>query len=198
MSIHYNCLICQSTRLKPLDRYKETHLIECVDCGFVFVQKIPSAQELLDYYDGYGRNDYLSPITIKRYNELLDSMEEYRKTNRILDVGCGIGYFLVVAKERGWEVYGTEYTDKALEICRGKGIRMQQGELDPSHFEMESFDIITSSEVLEHINYPVEEISKFHSLLRPGGLFYLKTPNFNSLLLNLLRSAMMSLPTLST
>jgi 2-polyprenyl-3-methyl-5-hydroxy-6-metoxy-1,4-benzoquinol methylase len=156
--------------------------VKCKKCRFVFAQKIPSTQELIDYYDGYGRNDYLSPITIKRYNELLDEMEKYRKTNRILDVGCGIGYFLEVAKERGWEVYGTEYTDRAIEICEGKGIEMRQGKLDTKNYESESFDIITSFEVLEHINNPSEEITNFNSIVRKGGLVYLTTPNFNSLL----------------
>ena len=182
MSMHLNCLICDSSQLKPLKGYRETHLVKCGKCSFVFAQKIPTTQELIDYYDGYGRNDYLSPITIKRYHELLDQMEKYRKTNRILDVGCGIGYFLEVAKERGWEVHGTEYTDKALEICRSKGIEMQEGKLDPSKFDNESFDIITSFEVLEHINNPQEEVTNFNRLLRPGGLIYLTTPNFNSLL----------------
>lgn len=182
MSMHLNCLICDSSQLKPLEGYHETHLVKCGTCNFVFAQKIPTTQELIDYYDGYGRNDYLSPITIKRYHELLDQMEKYRKTNRILDVGCGIGYFLEVAKERGWEVHGTEYTDKALEICRSKGIEMQEGKLDPSKFDHGSFDIITSFEVLEHINNPQEEVTNFNTLLRPGGLIYLTTPNFNSLL----------------
>lgn len=182
MSIHLNCLICDSSHLKPLKGYHETHLVKCGKCSFVFAQKIPTTQELIDYYDGYGRNDYLSPITIKRYHELLDQMEKYRKTNRILDVGCGIGYFLEVAKERGWEVHGTEYTDKALEICRSKGIEMQEGKLDSSKFDHGSFDIITSFEVLEHINNPQEEVTNFNTLLRPGGLIYLTTPNFNSLL----------------
>lgn len=182
MSLHSHCLVCNSTYIKPLEAFKATHMVKCSACGFVFAQKIPTEQELIDYYDGYGRNDYLSPITIKRYHELLDEMEKYRKTNRILDVGCGIGYFLEVAKERGWEVYGTEYTDRAIEICAGKGIIMQQGKLDPSKFEAESFDIITSFEVLEHINNPIEEINNFYQLLRKGGLVYLTTPNFNSLL----------------
>ena len=70
----------------------------------------------------------------------------------------------------------------AIEICEGKGISMKQGKLDPSNYEPESFDVITSFEVLEHINNPVEEITNFNTLLRNGGLVYLTTPNFNSLL----------------
>jgi 2-polyprenyl-3-methyl-5-hydroxy-6-metoxy-1,4-benzoquinol methylase len=187
--MHHSCLICSSTFLNPLKGFEKAHLCQCSNCGFVFAQKIPTPTELEEHYEGYGRNDYLSPITIKRYHELLDQMEVYRKTNKLLDVGCGIGYFLEVAKERGWEVYGTEYTDEAVTICRDKGIKMQKGKLDPSHFEAESFDVITSFEVIEHINNPLEELANFQSVLRKGGLVYVTTPNFNSLLRYRLKEA---------
>ena len=187
--MHETCLICSSKHLEKLERYAKTHMVSCQTCGFHFSQKIPSEKEIVDFYDGYGRDDYLSPLTIKRYHELLDEFEKYRKHNKILDVGCGIGYFLEVAQERGWEVYGTEYTDKAVEICEKKGIQVEQGKLNPEDFDIESFDIITSFEVLEHINNPIEEINNFYSLLRKGGLVYLTTPNFNSLLRYRLKEA---------
>src|SRR5437764_554107 len=110
---HQHCLICNSNKLKRLKGYESAFLIQCQTCSFVFCEKIPSEKELTDHYKSYGRNDYLSPITIKRYHELLDEFEKFRKTNKILDIGSGIGYFLEVAKSRGWEVFGTEYTDKA-------------------------------------------------------------------------------------
>jgi 2-polyprenyl-3-methyl-5-hydroxy-6-metoxy-1,4-benzoquinol methylase len=177
---HHECLLCGSERLKPMPVFAKAHLVKCQACGFVLAGKIPTEQELIEHYKGYGRNDYLSPVTIKRYHELLDEMEPYRKHNRIMDVGCGIGYFLEVAKERGWEVFGTEFTDEAVEICRGKGISMQQGVLDVGNYDAGSFDVVASFEVLEHINNPQEEIEKFFQLLRPGGLVYLTTPNFNA------------------
>ena len=179
---HSLCLICNSEKLKQMPGYEVAFLTKCSNCGFVFSSRIPTTQELISYYEGYGRNDYLSPITIKRYNEILDLFESARKTNRLLDVGCGIGYFLEVAKKRGWEVYGTEYTDEAIKICESKGIHMKQGVLDPTHYDLESFDVITSFEVIEHINNPQIEISHISSLIRKGGLFYVTTPNFNSLL----------------
>lgn len=187
--MHHTCLICSSTFLKPLKGYEKAHLCQCSNCGFVFAQKVPTSEELEEHYKGYGRNDYLSPITIKRYHELMDQMEPYRKTNKLLDVGCGIGYFLEVAKERGWEVYGTEYTDEAVSICEEKGIKMQKGKLDPKYYDAESFDVITSFEVIEHINNPLEELGNFSSLLRKGGVVYVTTPNFNSLLRYRLKAA---------
>ena len=188
MNEHHKCLVCSSKVLLDLHDYMDHHLSQCKKCGFVFAKKIPSDKELEEHYKGYGRNDYLSPITIKRYNELLNTFEEFRKTNKILDVGCGIGYFLEVAKERGWDVYGTEYTDEAIEICEKKGITMHKGILKSENYVEESFDIITSFEVIEHINNPIPELTNFHKLLRKGGLVYLTTPNFNSILRYRLKS----------
>ena len=188
MNEHHKCLVCSSKVLLDLHDYMDHHLSQCKKCGFVFAKKIPSDKELEEHYKGYGRNDYLSPITIKRYNELLNTFEEFRKTNKILDVGCGIGYFLEVAKERGWDVYGTEYTDEAIQICSSKGINMQKGILSSGNYQNEEFDIITSFEVIEHINNPIDELTNFYKVLRKGGLVYLTTPNFNSLLRYRLKS----------
>lgn len=188
MNEHHKCLVCSSKVLLDLHDYMDHHLSQCKKCGFVFAKKIPSDKELEEHYKGYGRNDYLSPITIKRYNELLNTFEEFRKTNKILDVGCGIGYFLEVAKERGWDVYGTEYTDEAIQICSSKGINMQKGILSSRNYQNEEFDIITSFEVIEHINNPIDELTNFYKVLRKGGLVYLTTPNFNSLLRYRLKS----------
>jgi 2-polyprenyl-3-methyl-5-hydroxy-6-metoxy-1,4-benzoquinol methylase len=173
------CLVCGKAKLNPVTLFKKDYLVKCVNCGFVFCNRIPTREELIEEYSKYGRNDYLSPITILRYNELLDNIEKYRKTNRLIDVGCGIGYFLEIAKQRGWEVFGTEYTDNAVEICRKKGINMQQGVLDSMNYETGYFDVITSFEVMEHINNPNSEVENFSKILRQGGLLYITTPNFN-------------------
>lgn len=180
--IHSFCPNCMSYRFRKLRKYQEHYLSKCSKCKFVFAHQIPSHRELENHYEGYGRNDYLSPITVKRYNELLDQFEPYRKTNRILDVGCGIGYFLEVAKKRGWEVYGTEYTGEAIKICAEKGIKMYKGDLKSNMFEKEAFDVITSIEVIEHLSHPAEHIQLLKSFLRNGGALYVTTPNFNSLL----------------
>jgi len=182
MTKHKNCILCASVSLKNLKGYEEHYLVKCQSCKFVFCEPIPTERELEKHYENYGRNDYLSPLTIKRYHEILDSFEPYRKTNKLIDVGCGIGYFLEEAKKRGWEVYGTEFTDEAIEICSKKGIKMNKGVLNPNNYDSQEFDVITSFEVIEHINNPQEELANFYKILRKGGLVYCTTPNFNSLL----------------
>jgi 2-polyprenyl-3-methyl-5-hydroxy-6-metoxy-1,4-benzoquinol methylase len=182
------CLICNSKKIKHLNGYKEKGLIKCEDCSFVFMENIPTNEELSNHYEKYSQfsyhdDYYLSPLTVKSYNLLLDEFEIYRKTNKILDIGCGVGFFLNEAQKRGWEVYGTEYSETAIKRCRVNGIEMKEGELDYNQFDVElEFDVITSFEVIEHLNQPNKEVYNVHKLLRKGGLFYCTTPNFNSIM----------------
>jgi 2-polyprenyl-3-methyl-5-hydroxy-6-metoxy-1,4-benzoquinol methylase len=141
----------------------------------------PSARELDDMYTNYPVRTVLNPVTVIRFHELLDRLDAFRSTGRLIDVGSGSGFFLDVARERGWEVHGTEYDPVMVESCTARGFNMRQGPLDPAHYEPGSFDVVTSFEVLEHLVSPQQELSYFHQLLRPGGALYLTTPNFNAL-----------------
>lgn len=181
---HQKCLICEGSILNRVPWYSKHDLVKCKHCGLVFMRQIPSAQDLQTHYGSYsyGREHYLSPLTILSYNNLLDEFEKFRKTNKILDIGCGLGFFLGEAKKRGWEVHGTEFSEMAVNRCKEKGFAVEHSKLEVEMFRDDDFDVITSFEVIEHINDPVEELEKIHLLLRQGGLFYCTTPNFNALL----------------
>ncbi len=184
---HSSCILCGSPRIQPLPRYAAAYLVRCKACSLVFVERIPTSDELIAHYEKYGRNEGISPITVQRYQELLDRFEPYRRKGRILDVGCGVGSFLVQAKGRGWDVHGTEYTDDAVAICRNKGLTIYQGPLHEENHDSGDFDVVTYFEVIEHINNPREDLAQVRALLRPGGLFYCTTPNFSSVSRALLR-----------
>lgn len=181
------CSVCSSSRLNSLSTYRRAHLMRCRDCGLIFAGRDPTDAELADNYGGYSRANYDSPITRQRYRELLDGFERYRKTNRILDMGCGIGFFLEEAQRRGWEAHGSEFEFRALEINRAKGLRCVQAPVTIDTFRPGSFDVITAFEVVEHLRDPRAEAAVIAHALRPGGLFYCTTPNFASLSRRLLR-----------
>jgi SAM-dependent methyltransferase len=168
--------------------YRRAHLVRCEDCGLVFSDRDPSDEELARNYGGYSRADYDSPVTRRRYRELLDGFERYRERGRILDMGCGIGFFLEEARERGWEAYGSELEPRALEINRAKGLSCVAAPVTTETFEADSFDVITAFEVVEHLRDPLAEATAIAHALRPGGLFYCTTPNFSSLSRRLLRN----------
>jgi 2-polyprenyl-3-methyl-5-hydroxy-6-metoxy-1,4-benzoquinol methylase len=178
---HRACLICGSTRLHSLDRYAQAHLVRCANCSMVFAGRIPTDAELQEHYRDYGHAWQDSPITRQRYAELLDSFESLRASNRILDFGCGAGYFLEEARARGWQVYGTEYSGRALELARSKDLEVTQAPIGLDAFERGFFDVVTAFEVFEHVSDPHHEAHLIEHFLRPHGLLYCTTPNFDSL-----------------
>lgn len=172
-----------------MSAYKEARLLKCQTCGFVFSQRNPTEKELSDYYAKYSYSDnyYLSPLTSLRYERLLDEFALYKKNNRILDIGCGNGQFLEVAKKKGWEIWGTEYSKEAVLQAQKKGLNVLHGRLDEVLDDLPKFDVITSFEVIEHIINPESEIDLMKNILGPGGVVYITTPNFNSVLRYLLK-----------
>jgi 2-polyprenyl-3-methyl-5-hydroxy-6-metoxy-1,4-benzoquinol methylase len=181
MNRHQSCTLCHHDKFVALAApYRHAGLVQCAKCGFVFSEFIPSQEELVAHYAKYDRSKDISEITVKRYSELLNEFSNAISGRTILDVGCGKGEFLEVALNNGWVCHGTEFDDHAVELCRQKGIQIFQGplrEYQPTQLP----DVITSFEVIEHINNPDEELRKIYALLKPGGLFYFTTPNFNSL-----------------
>lgn len=147
----------------------------------VFAARIPAPDELRAHYLDYGHAWQDSPITRARYQELLKSFEPYRRTNRILDFGCGAGYFLEEARLCGWEVHGTEFSGLALQMARSKGLEVTAAPIDRSAFPPGHFDVVSAFEVFEHVSDPLAEAGLVAHLVRPGGLLYCTTPNFDAL-----------------
>ena len=179
-----NCPICNSSNINYLKGFEKLYLMECKKCSFVFDKRIPSETELNEHYKVYAYTN-LKPIseqTIKSYNKLLDYFEQYRGLGNILDLGCGQGDFLAEAKKRNWNVYGVEYSESAVKLCEARGIEMYQGSLTKDIFDGIQFDVVTSFEVIEHINNPNDFMSVANHKLKDKGLFYCTTPNFNALL----------------
>ena len=188
-TFHNSCLVCQGSDIKSIPGYERHDLSQCKTCGFVFMRKIPTQSELKEYYSTYAyETERKMPEATKiSIENLLNKFEKYRKNNSMLDVGCGEGWILEMAKTRGWQVYGTEFSPKAIDICSKKGIKMYSGLLRAENIEEKEFDIIVSTETIEHINNPRGEINNFYQLLRQGGLLYITTPNFNSYLRRLFK-----------
>ena len=175
------CPGCASESARSMRRYASERLVRCRRCALVYAGQLPSAAQLSDYYASYPASAGLSELTARRLDELLDRLEPFRKTGRLLDVGCGDGHFLVAAGERGWEAYGSEYGDAPRQRAQGRGLDVRPAPFAPAPDEVGSFDVVTAIEVIEHVADPRDEVARLSALLRPGGCLYLTTPNFDSL-----------------
>ncbi|HBN55056.1 MAG TPA: hypothetical protein DD456_13815 [Stenotrophomonas sp.] len=100
--------------------------------------------------------------------------------DRLLDVGCGNGEFLARARWQGWDVHGLDFDEAALAHARKADIPVTQGAVERERFAADSFDAITSHQVIEHVHDPMAFLRALHAWLKPGGRVWLGTPNIAS------------------
>ena len=103
-----------------------------------------------------------------------------RPGQRLLDIGCGNGDFLLNARDAGWDVMGVDPDPKAVAAARQRGLTVSVGSIELFAGESDCFDAITLSHVLEHLHEPVQFIHAVHRLLKPGGVVFVDTPNIES------------------
>jgi 2-polyprenyl-3-methyl-5-hydroxy-6-metoxy-1,4-benzoquinol methylase len=99
---------------------------------------------------------------------------------RLLDIGCGIGDWMMLFRSQGLDVYGVDLNPKAVQIAVGRGLNVRCMHAEGLAKDNERFDVVVLSQLLEHIRDPVSLLLKLHDLLRPGGKLLIAVPNLNS------------------
>lgn len=145
-------------------------------------EKLPSYYESPDYIshtDGKKTlfekmYQFVKGIALKNKLKLINSLSQKGK---ILDIGAGVGDFLMTAKNDGWQIVGTEPSEKAKAIAQQKGVSFVN---DLKEIENQSLDVITMWHVLEHVPNLEEQIAELKRMIKPNGTIIIAVPNFNS------------------
>ena len=190
------CPVCGNSN--PGIRYRRHQFCVyiCSICDLAFVQKESNCFEEVDpvVAESLGQR-YMQEVFIDRHNFWISHWEEqYQKilpfiaspAPRVLDIGCGMGHFLAVAKQHGAEAIGVETSKDQADYASAEfGVDVYADFFENVEFLPHSFDLITLWSVIEHVSQPKEFILKVHDLLKPDGLLVIKTPNQNSLISNI-------------
>lgn len=191
------CPLCGGRNWKPSGTVRGVWLWRCVKCGLLgtssFLEGNRNAETLYDLtaedYSTY-RDQYLrSRLAV--YGREVGRLERFRTTGRLLEIGCGYGYFLETASRLGWNSEGVEISGYACEVARSRGCRVHHCELQDAGLSLGSFDVIVMWDVIEHFPAPREIVRRCASLLRSGGALVVRTPDARALApsLGLIRAA---------
>jgi 2-polyprenyl-3-methyl-5-hydroxy-6-metoxy-1,4-benzoquinol methylase len=182
-----HCLVCSSEQRRPQWRAHRVMLLECLDCGHHYFEKMP--RNLAEVYEGdsyleLSKSAYLSNVDyrLRRFAAerlaILGADKPFAAGQRLLDVGCGTGWFLRAAKQRGYDVSGFEFS-AALAHFTAESVGCAVHDSDLAAITSR-FDIITLFDVIEHVPRPLETLKIVRTLLRPGGIVLVFCPNFDS------------------
>ncbi len=146
------------------------------------LEKLPSYYESADYIshtDGKKSlfekmYQFVKGIALKNKLKLINSESE---KGIILDIGAGVGDFLVTAKKDGWSIIGTEPSEKAKAIALKKGVVFVS---DLAEIKDHSLDVITMWHVLEHVPDLEHQMAELKRMIKPNGTIIIAVPNFNS------------------
>src|SRR3990172_11622221 len=140
------CPICGGPDGVRLAELEGSQLLRCQRCRLTYQDPRPSVESVRAYYD---LKIYISPATSEHIDErrrglFLDFLDRVPAggRRRLLDVGCGTGEFLRLAKSRGWDAYGVELSLEAVEVANRLGLAVYlgmlpgQGETDMSFPEI--------------------------------------------------------------
>jgi SAM-dependent methyltransferase len=179
---HRDCPACGGSRARHLGAKNGFEIFVCGLCSSIFTGHVPADDEQEDYDDYYSESNLSVPPFIRtRLREIIGGFESYRKTNRILDIGFGAGTLMETALELGWEVWGLEVSKPAVDQAIAKGFNVFHGTIQESDYQTNFFDVVTASEILEHLPDPEADLKEIVRILRPGGLFWGTTPSARSI-----------------
>lgn len=161
-------------------------LWQCHNCGVVFNWPRLSSDGIREQYDG---DYYIFNLPAGRrwaratqlYVEHLLPLEG-RAGRRLLEIGCGRGDLLALARRRGWETQGVEISAAAGQCAREEhGLRIHNGTLEACGEALGPFDVAVTIDVIEHVPSPGPFLTAVRAALAPGGRAIIETPNYGGL-----------------
>lgn len=181
------CLVCGGSCLVDHKRdYRNVLIVRCGSCQFQFMNPQYEDNYIRQFYDDFyvDGDESKAHEAEHEYNfdYYLRLLEKRAAVGELLDVGCGSGSMLAVAKRRGWNVSGY---DVDFNSTRAVAARLGEERIFSGDFlqldETNKYDVITLHQVLEHIKSPNEYLQKLGRLLKDGGYLFVAVPNIHSI-----------------
>jgi 2-polyprenyl-3-methyl-5-hydroxy-6-metoxy-1,4-benzoquinol methylase len=182
----------------------ERKIVKCKNCGLVFAHPMNSSFLTFDFEDEEQREQkyHLMRVTAEEEGKFDEDMinreevirtlhfknrkeeiERYVKTGKLLDIGCGRGFFLANFIGSSIDYFGIEPRRRISEEAKkrvGKN-KIFCGTLNESDLPNSHFDIVTMINLIEHLPFPKETLKEVNRLMKNNGLLLIETPNVESI-----------------
>jgi len=194
------CNLCGNSQTHLLFKKKGVvtqvlyHIVQCDTCGLIYVNPRISKEVGEGLYEeeyfkgeGFDISSYQKWAGSQEKQEESDAyldhlvpfLDSSKNPHKLLEIGFGTGEFLVSAKKRGFIVEGVDVSRYACKVVQEKGIKTHLGALVDLSLPEQSYDCVVGVELVEHVRDPKAFFVEVKRLLKPGGLFYHQTANYD-------------------
>lgn len=172
------CCLCESAQSIAMFTKSGYTFCHCPECGLIYLYPKPEEDENIYNMDYYQKRSILNATSASSmmHTRHLEILETYASHHSLLDIGCGTGYFMNLARSRGWNTEGIDISAEALCYARRHyGLNVHNYRL--SQLPKKTYDVITLWDVIEHLCNPLDTLSVIYRLLKPDGILAVSTPN---------------------
>lgn len=174
------CPVCEGHAFEPLFEKRGEPFVRCRGCGLVLINPRPAqvaATYDADYSHGYIRKADKKRVRCRRWVARI--ARQASASGRWLDVGCSAGFVVLAAQEAGFDAYGVELEQAAVNYGRETlGLRnIVCGTLETQAYPSRHFDVISMYDVIEHVPDLNATVAELARVLRPTGVIEIRTPD---------------------
>lgn len=196
---HLSCPLCNGDSIIQMYNCRDSFVtgeffpvVKCKACGFIFTNDYPIEESIGSYYksENYISHSDTQRGLINKIYHLARTLMLRKKwriirshtnlsSGRLLDIGCGTGYFAHYMSKKRWIVSGIEKDDDARLFASSK-LNVDVYSSEKLFRLEEKYDCITLWHVLEHFHDPDSVMEAIRSALKDSGILALALPNNSS------------------
>jgi 2-polyprenyl-3-methyl-5-hydroxy-6-metoxy-1,4-benzoquinol methylase len=189
-----NCPICSNNSFEVFYGFDDFKICKCKECEMIYLNPRYTSSAIEEFYNEtyYGRENStvggyqsyesqqadLTLTYLKFYKEVLPYVKQKK---RVLDIGCGFGYFLSNTTKDFNESVGLDVSEQACIELRKKGLGAINSNVEKiSPLEVGKFDLIVMTDFIEHVYDLNIFMLKLKDICNPDAILLIVTPNYNS------------------
>jgi len=188
---YVDCNLCNSNKCTIFKKIGGYRIVKCKQCGLIYLNPRPTEQEINKGYSPEYHIEKLlrrEPKTEEEIEEEINKnvvraeeiLREFGNEGKLLDIGCGAGFFIACLERYDWEVKGIDISEWASEFARNKlGLDVFTGSIEDIQFNGR-FDVITMYHILEHLLDPLSTLKRVFEIITDRGVLIIKGPNLAS------------------
>lgn len=193
------CYLCESS-VRWFMKKNGYDIYRCDSCGLAQtdLQQKYDAFIAEQYNKGYftgdlSRGAYINykedkPFIVRNMKKFLREIQKVKPRGKLLEVGCAMGFFMEIALEAGYDAYGFDPSDYAVDnaVKLNGHTRIKRGSIASVNYPPRSFDVIALFDVFEHLGDPRKDLRKLFSFLKDDGVIIIATGDTSSIAAKLL------------